>query len=165
MFLNSRDLGDSGSRSGRLNLAVTLEMLADFPESSLTLVNSRHLADWAGRGAWSSSDLSVWLLRRGTALDGATTNGLDVDRAALATLGLVVQVVEVSAQALVEDSLVAEDERAVVANSPARGVDRIGLEDVVELELVVGDDLTSAAVLVLEDTVVEGDLEGTVLAL
>ena len=98
-------------------------------------------------------------------LHGTTTDGLDVDRAALATLGLVVQVVEVSAQALVENSLVTKDERAVVADSPARGVDRIGLEDVVELELVVGDDLTSAAVLVLEDTVVEGDLEGTVLAL
>lgn len=123
------------------------------------------MADWARRGTRGGGHLSVSGLAGSATLHGTTSDGLDVDRAALATLGLVVQVVEVSAQALVEDSLVAKDEGAVVADSPARSVDRIGLEDVVELELVVGDDLTSAAVLVLEDTVVEGDLEGTVLAL
>lgn len=145
--LSVRDLGDSSGRSGGLDLAVA------------------HLRNRARRGTRSGSHLAVSGLGCGTALHGTTTDGLDVDRAALATLALVVQVVEVATQALVEDSLVAKDEGAVAADSEARGVDSIGLEDGVELELAVGDDLTLAVVLVLQDTVVEGDAEGTVLAL
>lgn len=78
---------------------------------------------------------------------------------ALLASGLVVKVVEVAAQALEEDSGVAEGEGAVAASRPASSVDGASLGRAVELELVVGGDVTSAVLGVGENTILEGDLK------
>lgn len=73
------------------------------------------------------------------------------------TLAVVVEVVESAAQALVPDSRATESECAVGADGETAGVDGTGLGRAVELELLVGGNVTSAVVAVGEDTVVEGD--------
>ena len=78
---------------------------------------------------------------------------------ALLASGLVVKVVEVAAQALEEDSGVAEGKRAVAASRPASSVDGASLGRAVELELVVGGDVAGAVLGVGENTVLEGDLK------
>ena len=82
-----------------------------------------------------------------------------MDLVALLASGLVVEVVEVAAQALEEDSGAAEGKRAVAASRPAGGVDGASLSRAVELELVVGGDVTGAVLGVGEDTILEGDLK------
>lgn len=78
---------------------------------------------------------------------------------ALVASGLVVEVVEVAAQALEEDSGATEGERAVAASRPASGVDGTSLGGAVELELVVGGNVTGAVLGVGEDTILKSDLE------
>lgn len=56
----------------------------------------------------------------------------------------VIKVVEVSADALIEDVGSTEGERAIVAKGEASGIDSSGLGRTVELELVVGGDISSA---------------------
>lgn len=107
----------------------------------------------------------------GGGLDGAGAGGaggaegLEVDGVALSGGVLVVEVVEGAAQALVEDSRVAEGEGAVLTDGPAGSVDGTSLGRTVELELVVGGDVASAALGVGEDTILELDLEGNRLPL
>lgn len=82
-----------------------------------------------------------------------------MDGAALLSLGLIVEVVEGSAQALVEGAVALDGEGAVAADGPS--IDELGIGLAgrrVELELVVGDDVTNARLGVGEDTVLE--LEG-----
>lgn len=90
---------------------------------------------------------------------GASLDNVDVDLVALVASGLVVEVVEVAAQALEEDGGVAEGEGTVAASGPASSVDGTSLSGAVELELVVGGDVTSAVLGVGEDTILEGDLK------
>jgi hypothetical protein len=82
-----------------------------------------------------------------------------VDLVALVTSSLVVEVVKVAAQALVEDGGTAKSERTVAASRPASSVDGTSLGRIVELELVVGGNVTSAVLGVHEDAVLEGDLK------
>lgn len=103
---------------------------------------------------WLSSWLSVWLDLGG----GATTvDSLNVDWAALGSVVLIVQVVEGSAQTLLEDDVAANGECAVLADGPAGGVDSTSLSWAIELELTVVGDVTSAALSVLENTTLEGE--------
>ena len=95
----------------------------------------------------------------------ATTNGLDVDRRALRGIVRVVQVVERAAQALVPHCITTDGERAVGADGEPRGVDGASLWWVVELELLIGRDVASAALRIHENTIVEGDDERGMLSL
>lgn len=79
--------------------------------------------------------------------------------ALLASGSVVVEVVEVTTQALVEDSRATKSKRAVRAGRPASGVDGSSLSRAVELELVVGGNVTSAVLGVGEDAVLQSDLE------
>lgn len=108
------------------------------------------------RGGGSLLGLSVGSLR---STGGTTLDNVDVDLVALVASGLVVEVVEVAAQALEEDSGVAEGKRAVAASRPASSVDGASLGRAVELELVVGGDVAGAVLGVGENTVLEGDLK------
>ena len=75
---------------------------------------------------------------------------------ALGAGGLVVQVVEGAAEALVEDGGAAERQAAVGADGPAARVDGAGLGRGVELELSVRGDVAGAVDGVGEDAVREG---------
>jgi len=129
-----RDLGNARGSGGGLDL--TVGNLGDLGGGS-------NCASGLGSGARRSS----------------TSNDVNVDGRALATSGLVVEVVEVSAQALVEDARATKGESAVGASREASGVDGTSLDGVVELELTVGSDVTSAALVVGELAVAEGDLK------
>ena len=78
---------------------------------------------------------------------------------ALLAGGLVVKVVEVTAQALEEDSAATECKRAVAASRPASSVNGASLSRAVELELVIGGDVTGAVLGVGENAILEGDLK------
>lgn len=88
---------------------------------------------------------------------------IDVDWATLCGGVLVVEVVEGTAQALLEDSVWAKNKGVVGADSPAGVVDGTSLDWVVELELPVGGDVTNASLGVLEDTVLEGEHQSDTL--
>ena len=106
--------------------------------------------------------LSVGKLRGSSGGAGASnlgTDDVDGNLVALVALGLAVQVVEVTAQALVEDGGAADGEGAVRASGPASSVDGTSLGRAIELELVVGGDVTSALLRVGEHAVLEGDLK------
>lgn len=67
----------------------------------------------------------------------------------------IVEVVEGAAKALVEDTGSTKRERTITANREASGNDGAGLRRSIELKLVVGGNVTSAAVLVFDDTILE----------
>ena len=124
------------------------------------------VGDLGGNGA--TGDLAISGLASGSGRCGAAataTNNLNVDCVALSGGGLVVEVVEGAAQALVEDGVGANGERAVAADGPSSGVDGTSLRWAIELELPVGGNVTGAALGVLEGTVLEGHHEGGVIAL
>lgn len=168
--LTIRDLAHN--TGGVLDLAV--RDLAHNASGVLDLA-IRDLADWSWswggldltvrnlRGNWRSGDLAIANLGR----SGATADwdNIDVDRGALASRVVIVEVVEGTAQALLEDGVGTEDKSVVVgADSPASIVDRTGLSLVVELELVVRGNVTNATLGILQDTVGEGEHEsGTLL--
>jgi len=117
-----------------------------------------------GKIARSGNDLRsgslLGLSVRSLRSTGSTTlDNVDVDLIALLASGLVVKVVEVAAQALEEDGGATEGKRAVAASGPASSVDGASLSRAVELELVVGGDVTGAVLGVGEDTILEGDLK------
>lgn len=143
MNLAVGDLRDSGLSSSGLNLTI-----ADLADSA-SLGGSLNLAISGGR------DLSRRSRR------AATGRSDDVDSVTLVTLRLVVQVVEGSAQALVEDGTATESNRAISTEREAGSVDGTSLYWVVKLELSVGSDVTSSARLVLEDAVGEAEGQGT----
>lgn len=112
---------------------------------------------------WRTSDLTVGKLR--SAATGAVDD-LDVDRRALLGLGLIVEVVEGAGQALVESAVTLDGERAVAADGESGGELGISLAGCwVELELVVGNDVTDASLGVGEDSILELDHEGGGLTL
>jgi hypothetical protein len=94
--------------------------------------------------------------RRGRGSDREKVNE---DLLALSTLGLVVEVVESTAEALVPDGRVTKSESAVGTSGETSGVDGTSLGRTIELELLVGSNVTNAALVVSEDTVGEGHLE------
>jgi hypothetical protein len=83
----------------------------------------------------------------------------------LASIVLVVEVVEAAAQALVPYCRAAESERAVATDGEAGGVDCACLGWAIKLKLLVGGDVAGAAGGIGEDTVLEHDVEGAVLSL
>lgn len=96
------------------------------------------------------------------AVVSAARGGDELNRLALLSPVLVVEVVEVTRQALVEDGGGAEGNGAVVAGRETASVDGAGLGRAVKLELTVGDNGAGAALAVPEDTVVESQDEGGV---
>ncbi len=87
---------------------------------------------------------------------GAARGGNQLDGLALGSPVAVVEVVEFTRQALVEDGGGAEGNGAVVAGGETSSVDGAGLgRGAIELELVVGDNGADAALLVSQDTVLE----------
>jgi hypothetical protein len=154
-----RDLGDgsaSGSSSAGLNLTIGNLRNGSTRCAGLDL-SVRDLGDRGG----SLLGLAVGELRSSVRGRGASagTDDLDGDLVALLAGRLVVQVVEVTAQALVENGLATKGKRAVGASGPTGSVDGTSLGRAVELELVVGGDVTSALLGVKEYTVLEGDLK------
>ena len=155
------DLGDgsaSGSSSAGLDLTVGDLRNGSTGCAGLDLT-VRDLGDGSGRGLLG---LAVGELRSsalGRSGARAAADDLDGDLVALLAGGLVVQVVEVTAQALVESGLATKSKRAVGASGPASSVDGASLGRAVELELVVGGDVTGAVLGVKEYTVLEGDLK------
>jgi hypothetical protein len=116
-------------------------------------------------GNGSSDGGAGWLSVRGLG-DGSrggftAREDIDQDRLALSGPVAVVQVVEATAQALVEDSRGTESEGAVGADREAISVDGSSLGWSIELELVVGRDVSGTALLVGELAVGEGDDEGS----
>jgi hypothetical protein len=156
-----RDLGDgsaSGSSSAGLNLTIGNLRNGSTGCAGLDLT-VRDLGDGSGRGllGLAVGELRSSALGRGGARAG--TDDLDGDLVALLAGALVVQVVEVTAQALVESGLATKSERAVGASGPASSVDGTSLGRAVELELVVGGNVTGTLLGVKEHTVLEGDLK------
>ena len=72
----------------------------------------------------------------------------------------VVEIVEIAAETLVEGRRAAERQTAITADAEAGGVDCTGLWWGVELELIVGCNVTSATLVVLEHAIVDGQLKG-----
>ena len=154
------DLSDLDTTSGCLDL--TVGDLSDGSTGRGLDLTIRNLSDSLGGGG--GLELTVADLGGSTA--GSNTTGLedvDVDGGALVTSGLVIEVVEVATQALVEDGRGADGESAVAADGEARGVDGTSLGGLVELELVVGSNVTSAALIISQDTVGKSDSQDLVL--
>ena len=84
---------------------------------------------------------------------------------ALAGIVVVVEVVEIAAQALIPSGVGAECERTILADGETSGVDGTSLGWVIELELVVGGNVASAALRIHEDTTRKSQLEGSRLSL
>lgn len=163
-----RDLGDWGA-GGCLWLSV--RDLGNWGTSGCLWLSVGNLGDWDTGGSlrlavgdlgnWGGSDLSVGDLG-GNGHGGGGRSGthdVNVDLGALGTGGLVVEVVEGTAEALVEDGGAAESDGSVAASRPSSGVDGTSLGRSVKLELLVGGDVSSSAFGIGHDTVVEGDDE------
>jgi hypothetical protein len=156
-----RDLGDGDTTGGCLDL--TIGDLSDRSASRGLDLTIRDLGNSLGGGG----GLELTITNLGGSTAGSNTASLedvDVDGRALVTSGLVVEVVEVAAQALVEDGGGANGKSAVAADGETRGVDGAGLGGLVELELVVGSNVTSAALVISQDTVGKSDSQDLVLA-
>lgn len=82
---------------------------------------------------------------------------VDVNGRALSSPGSVVEVIEAAAQALVEDAGSTEGQSAVATSRETGGVNRTSLGWRIELELVVGRNVSRASLGILQDTVVERD--------
>lgn len=67
----------------------------------------------------------------------------------------IVEVVEGAAEALIEDTGSTKRKRTITANREASGNDGAGLRRSIELKLVVGGNVTSAAEVVFENTILE----------
>ena len=93
----------------------------------------------------------------------SASDDVDVDWAALGRPVAIVQVVERSGEALVENGRAAKSQRAVAANREARGEDCAGLSRSVELELEVGGNVSGTALAVGEDAVGESRNQDSVI--
>jgi hypothetical protein len=151
------DLGDgSAGGSGGAGLDLTVGNLAHGSTGCASL--DLTIGDLGDRSADGGSllGLSVGKLRSSSS---GTLDDVNVDLVALVASGVVVEVVEVAAQALVEDGGATEGKGAVAASRPASSVDGASLRRTVELELVVGRNVTSTVLGVGEDTILESDLK------
>lgn len=136
-----RDLADGDTNSGGLDLG-------------LAVGQGRHNG---GGDDLSADNLAIARLARGSA--GHQDN---LDRLTLSGPGAVVKVVEVSRSALVPDSVATESERAVATCGETRSVDSTRLRGLVELELVIASDVTSATLSIGQDAVLKGGNEDAV---
>jgi hypothetical protein len=91
----------------------------------------------------------------------ATGHGENLNGRALLGPPAVVQVVEVAGLALVENRRAPEGNGAVAALGEASGVYGASLRGAVKLELVVGSDVASSALRILDDAVGEGRHENS----
>ena len=158
------NLGDNGTGGG-LDLAVG-NLGDDLGGGSGGLdLTVGELGDGGGDGR--GGDLTVSNLGSDTGSGRRSARGahIDVDLGALGAGRLVVKVVKGTAQALVEDGRVAESESVVAANGPSGSVDSTSLDRAIELELVVGGNVTSTALIVGEDTADKLDGQSLILAL
>lgn len=122
------------------------------------------LADWSWGGR--AGGLAVWLngldssgRSNGSRWGSIAANHDNVNWGALAGIVLVVEVVEVSTEALVPSRIGAESELSVLADRETSGIDGTSLGWVVELELIVRGDVASAALCILKDTTRESQFE------
>jgi hypothetical protein len=173
--------GSSGLRAGGTGLGLAVGDLRDdgsrWAGSSSLGLSVRDLGDdWAGRWGLGLAigdlgdtgrlgDLGLTIADLGSTT--TSRDHVDVNGNALGTSALAVQVVEGTRQALEEHSgargAVAggECERSVVADREAGGLLSTSLDGSIKLELVVGSDVSGAASLVLEDTILESQGQGT----
>lgn len=142
--------GSDRRDGGGLALGLTINDLRAYWSGGggldLAVGNLGHRCNSAGSG-----DLTIRLLAGswgGTA--GRLSDDLNVDWRALSGRVVVVQVVEGAAEALVPGGVVTDGERVVAADREPGGVDGTSLRWLVELELVVGRNVASAALRVLE---------------
>ncbi len=90
-----------------------------------------------------------------------TVDGLNVDLIALVSLLVGVDVVKLSTQTLPPDVLGTNGKSLVGAKGEASSIFSPSLGGSIELELVIGGDIASSASLVLQDTALESEAEGT----
>ncbi len=111
----------------------------------------------------SSDELTVSDVCNGSLLPSA---GNSNDGNGLALLGpvAVVQIVEVTREALVESRRVTQCQDVVLAEGEAAGDEGTGLGRTIELELVVGCDIPSSVFCVVDRSVRQTNNEDTVLA-
>lgn len=83
----------------------------------------------------------------------------DSDRVALRGPFAVIKVVEASAQTLIENVRATESQGLVATDGESGSVDSTGLRRVIELKLEIGCNISSAALGILEDAVVNGNCE------
>lgn len=88
--------------------------------------------------------------------------GVDGDRRALSGPVTVVEVVEVSAQALVEDVGATERKRAIATDRESGGEEGTSLRGSVKLELVVCGDVPGASLCVMKNAVGKSKRKGGV---
>ncbi len=152
--LTVRDLGDwcwSKCRGWGLDLSV-----GDLSNTASRL--GLAVGDLADRCVYSrAGDLAIRNLRLDTSGSGSggggcrsssgcgssSTNHDNVDWRALRGVVVIVEVVEVAAEALVPGGVIAEGELTILADGEASGVDSTSLGWVIKLELVVGGDVAS----------------------
>ena len=173
--LTIRDLSDRGDwvcRCRSLNLSVR-----DLGDAAGRLWLT--VSDLADRGDNSgASDLTVWDLRLNTGGGGgnrcwaggawgrgAAANHYNMNWGALPGIVVVVEIVKVATEALVPSGIGPKCELAILADGETSGVNGTSLGWVIELELVVGSDIASAALRILQDTTGESQLEGSGLSL
>lgn len=185
------DLRDRSGHSDRGRcLRLSIADLRDHSSRDLRL-SVRDLSDWDGRGCLRLSirdlgdglrrlslrlairDLAYcgsnggasWLSvrRLGNFPRGGVSARKDVDQDGLTLSSpvAVVQVIEATAQALVEDSRGTESEGGVTADRETISVDGSGLGWSIKLELIVGRNVSGAALLVGELAIGESDNEGS----
>lgn len=70
---------------------------------------------------------------------------------------MLVEIVESTAQALIEDGASANGKRAVSTDGETINEERVGLDGVVELELGVGNDFSGTTLLIFENTALQSD--------
>lgn len=136
---NLRDLAQGNACGGSLDLR-------------LAIAQGAHNG---GRNNLRANNLTIGSLGS-SRIGSATRQDDNLDRLALGGPVAVVQVVEVARQTLVPDSRAAQSQRAVAASREASRVDGTGLGRGIELELVVGRNVTSARLAVGQDTAREG---------
>jgi hypothetical protein len=151
--LSIRDLRDDGAARSGWGLRLSVRDLSDGRGCGSLRLSIRYLGD-SPNG--SSRRLAIRALTNWVA---ARTTWEEIDEDGLAVRGplAVIQVVEVAAQALVEDVGSAEGKRAIVAGGEAVSVDSSGLGRGVELELVVGGDISSSSLGILQFAIGQSD--------
>lgn len=156
--LSVRDLGHR-VRHDRDDLGLTISVLGNWDWNSGTALGLSigDLGNWvaAGRdGSW----LTITLLS-----DRTTADGVDQHRVALRSPVLVIQVVDSSTVTFVEDVGATKSKGTVLTDGETTSVDGTGLRWCVELELVVGGDISCSSLGIGELTI--GKSENKVVTL
>lgn len=163
-----RDLGDTGSclglrlvvrdlrhASGGWGLRLVIRDLRDAGSSLRLGLFVRYLRN---AGSCLGLGLSVGGLRdtlRGRARRITLRKGVDVDWRALRSPAAIVEIVEATRVAGVEDGRATKSKRAVATDGEARGIDSTSLRWRVKLELEVVGNVSSIALLIVKLAVLE----------